>query len=175
MILWFIEDPLDVGQELDEAKGEIKLVIDHLPPGKSRDFFAAKLKAVKFVGSIVDDVLACQGGTKKFHYPWGFRDGRELALLSRKAILSGLYLDPADCHEIEALKAQLAEMEEELRVMKDDKKRQKFASQVERMKFLVYHCTEAEKLEATREVAFAAGKSKQRSTNAVDDDEKFGV
>ncbi|KAI6185521.1 hypothetical protein M3Y98_00033100 [Aphelenchoides besseyi] len=75
MLLYFLEEPLDVGYKIDEANHEIQTLLDKHPAGFAHEFYEAQLKAVKFVGSIADDVLAVQRGTKKFEYPWAFRDG----------------------------------------------------------------------------------------------------
>ncbi|KAI6218482.1 hypothetical protein M3Y95_01168900 [Aphelenchoides besseyi] len=176
LILYFNLEVSEVGTLILAAKEDLQKLIEKLPEGKAREYFRSELAAVKFVGSIVDDVEGVQEGRLKFAFPWAFRNGRELAALTKRQYLWALYFDPADKNEIRAIEEMTVGMERQLKLMSPKHKNYALLKkQVTNLNKLLYHCMAAEILESSQRTAFGHGKKKPRSTMAEDDDEKYGL
>ncbi|KAI6188767.1 hypothetical protein M3Y98_00389500 [Aphelenchoides besseyi] len=147
-----------IGAQVLEAKKDLQKLIDTLPGGKTREFYQSQLAAVKFIGSIADDVEGVQEGRLKFAYPWA------------------LYFDPANKNEIRAIQDMTFGMEKELKRMDaNNANRKLLKQQIKNLNELLYHCMAAEMLETKQTTAFGYGKKKPRSTMAEDDGEKYGL
>ncbi|KAI6188815.1 hypothetical protein M3Y98_00395100 [Aphelenchoides besseyi] len=65
LLLYFNIEVSEVGAQVLEAKKDLQKLIDTLPGGKTREFYQSQLAAVKFIGSIADDVEGVQEGRLK--------------------------------------------------------------------------------------------------------------